>query len=128
MVIIILTTRLFLAKHPGVEEIIECEIDEGVINVSKKYLPSLAKGYDDPRVAVKIMDGAKFMEENQEAFDVIITDSSDRKSILFKIIVLKPILSISAVSLTDLLSQLLALLLFCLKLHFTMPCKFVAAS
>lgn len=41
-----------VAKHPGVEEIIECEIDEGVIKVSKKYLPSLAKGYDDPRVQV----------------------------------------------------------------------------
>ncbi|CAJ1969398.1 unnamed protein product [Cylindrotheca closterium] len=66
-----------VAKHPGVEEIIECEIDEGVINVSKKYLPSLAKGYDDPRVSVKIMDGAKFMDENQDSFDVIITDSSD---------------------------------------------------
>ena len=66
-----------VAKHPGVEEIVECEIDEGVINVSKKYLPSLAKGYDDPRVTVKVMDGAKFMEENQSAFDVIITDSSD---------------------------------------------------
>lgn len=68
-----------VAKHPGVEEIVECEIDEGVISVSKKYLPTLAKGYDDPRVSVQIMDGAKFLEENQETFDVIITDSSDRK-------------------------------------------------
>ena len=66
-----------VARHKGVEEIVECEIDEGVIKVSKKYLPSLAKGYDDPRVTVKIMDGAKFMEENQDSFDVIITDSSD---------------------------------------------------
>lgn len=60
------------------EEIVECEIDAGVISVAKKYFPSLAKGYDDPRVTVKVMDGAKFMEENQDSFDVIITDSSDR--------------------------------------------------
>jgi len=66
-----------VARHAGVEEIIECEIDEGVIIASKKWLPQLAKGYDDPRVSVKIMDGAKFMEENQDSFDVIITDSSD---------------------------------------------------
>lgn len=66
-----------VARHPGVEEIVICEIDEGVIDASKKYLPSLAKGYDDPRVTVHIMDGAKFMEENKESFDVIITDSSD---------------------------------------------------
>lgn len=66
-----------VARHPGVEEIVECEIDEGVITASKKWLPGLAKGYDDPRVSVKIMDGAKFMAENQDSFDVIITDSSD---------------------------------------------------
>ncbi|KAL3906484.1 MAG: hypothetical protein SGILL_009253, partial [Bacillariaceae sp.] len=66
-----------VARHAGVEEIVECEIDEGVITASKKYLPSLAKGYDDPRVSVKVMDGAKFLEENQDTFDVIITDSSD---------------------------------------------------
>ena len=66
-----------VARHPSVEEIVICELDQDVIDVSKKYLPSLAKGYDDPRVTVKIMDGAKFMDENQDSFDVIITDSSD---------------------------------------------------
>jgi spermidine synthase len=66
-----------IARHPGVEEIIICEIDKDVIEVSKKYLPNLAKGFDDPRVQVKIYDGAKFMAENKDSFDVIITDSSD---------------------------------------------------
>jgi spermidine synthase len=66
-----------VAKHKGVEEIVICEIDQGVIDVSKKYLPSLACGYDDPRVTVHVMDGAKFMDDNQDSFDVIITDSSD---------------------------------------------------
>lgn len=66
-----------VARHKGVEEIVECEIDEGVIIASKKHFPNLAKGYDDPRVTVKIMDGAKFLEEHEDSFDVIITDSSD---------------------------------------------------
>lgn len=66
-----------VARHPSVEEIVICEIDKDVIDVSKKYLPTLAKGYDDPRVKVHVMDGAKFMDENKDAFDVIITDSSD---------------------------------------------------
>jgi spermidine synthase len=66
-----------VARHACVEEIVECEIDEGVITVSKKYLPSLAQGYNDPRVIVKVMDGAQFLDENQDTFDVIITDSSD---------------------------------------------------
>mmetsp|Transcript_25706 Transcript_25706/g.38442 ORF Transcript_25706/g.38442 Transcript_25706/m.38442 type:complete len:301 (-) Transcript_25706:80-982(-) len=66
-----------VAKHDSVEEIVICEIDGEVIDVSKKYLPSLAVGYEDPRVTVKVMDGSIFMEENQDSFDVIITDSSD---------------------------------------------------
>jgi spermidine synthase len=66
-----------IARHPNIEEIIICEIDKDVIAVSKKYLPTLACGYDDPRVKVNIMDGAKFLEENKGAFDIIITDSSD---------------------------------------------------
>jgi spermidine synthase len=66
-----------VARHACVEEIVICEIDQGVIDVSKKHLPSLACGYDDPRVKVYVMDGAKFMDENRDSFDVIITDSSD---------------------------------------------------
>lgn len=66
-----------IARHDSVQEIVICEIDKDVIEVSKKYLPELAAGFDDPRVTVHIYDGAKFMQENKDAFDVIITDSSD---------------------------------------------------
>lgn len=66
-----------IARHEGVEEIVICELDQGVIDASKKYLPSLAKGFDDPRVTVRVMDGSVFMDQNQAYFDVIITDSSD---------------------------------------------------
>jgi len=66
-----------IARHPGVEEIVICELDQGVIDVSMKHLPSLAEGFDDERVQVHVMDGAVFMDANQDSFDVIITDSSD---------------------------------------------------
>lgn len=66
-----------VAKHPSVEEIVICEIDKDVIDAAKKYLPTLAIGYDDPRVTVRVMDGSKFLDENKDSFDVIITDSSD---------------------------------------------------
>ena len=48
-----------------------------VIEVSKEYLPTLAVGYKDPRVKVHVQDGAKFLVDHRESFDVIITDSSD---------------------------------------------------
>ncbi|XP_071840470.1 spermidine synthase-like [Apostichopus japonicus] len=63
-------------KH-DIEEVVMCEIDKKVIEVSKKYLPSLAVSFADPRLTVHIGDGFEFMKKNQEAFDVIITDSSD---------------------------------------------------
>ena len=72
-----LTISSQVCKHQGVKEVVICEIDEDVISYSKKYLPSLACGYDDPRVTIKVMDGAEFMRQNPGVFDVIITDSSD---------------------------------------------------
>ena len=45
--------------------------------MSKKFLPFMACGFDDPRVRVHIEDGNEFMKRNKNRFDVIITDSSD---------------------------------------------------
>jgi len=66
-----------VVKHPSVEQVVLCEIDEAVIRVSKQYLPEMAVGFNHPKVKVHVGDGFKFMEENTDAFDVIITDSSD---------------------------------------------------
>ncbi|KAJ1973928.1 putrescine aminopropyltransferase [Dimargaris verticillata] len=66
-----------VVKHESVEEVVQCEIDEVVITVSKKYLPTLAIGYEHPKVSVHIGDGVKFLANHSEEFDVIITDSSD---------------------------------------------------
>lgn len=68
-----------IARHDAsvVREIVLCELDPLVIQVSKQYLPTLAKGFDDPRVTVHVMDGNVFMHQNPGSFDVIITDSSD---------------------------------------------------
>lgn len=66
-------------KHPSVESITLCEIDERVVEVSKKYLPFMASSFSDPKVKVLIGDGYAYIRENKDAFDVIITDSSDPK-------------------------------------------------
>lgn len=66
-----------IARHPCVTEIVICELDADVMTVSKRYLPGMSVGFDDRRVTVNVMDGARFMDENKCAFDVIITDSSD---------------------------------------------------
>jgi len=64
-------------KHKSVEQVTICEIDEVVIEVARKFIPSMGKAFDDPRVNKVVGDGVKFMERYQNHFDVIITDSSD---------------------------------------------------
>jgi spermidine synthase len=61
----------------NVDEAHLCEIDEEVVNVSKKYLPKLASGFKDPRVKLFFEDGAQFVKKNKGVYDVIIVDSSD---------------------------------------------------
>jgi len=65
-------------RHPGIKQVTMVEIDETVIEISKKYLPNHAQGaFDDARFQLVISDGAQFVRETWEKFDVIITDSSD---------------------------------------------------
>lgn len=66
-----------IVKYEAIESVTLVEIDEAVIRVSKKFLPSLAVGFQHPKVQVVIGDGFEYLKENVGAFDVIITDSSD---------------------------------------------------
>lgn len=74
-----------VAKHPLVETIDQVEIDDRVVELSKKYLPFMAEGFNSPKLSLHIADGFKFMEEHVQYYDVIITDSSDPIGNLYKI-------------------------------------------
>lgn len=64
-------------KHPTVKEAVLCEIDEHVIRLSKKHLPKLASALDDHRVKIVCEDGAKYVKDHKDSFDIILVDSSD---------------------------------------------------
>lgn len=66
-----------LAKYGGLERIVLAELDQAVIDVSVQYLPDLTKGLKDPRVEIRVGDGAAYLSEQTAAFDVIIIDSTD---------------------------------------------------
>lgn len=66
-----------VVKHPLVEEVHQVEIDDRVVELSKKYLPSMACGFEDKKVKLTIGDGFEYMKNHKNEFDVIITDSSD---------------------------------------------------
>ena len=65
-------------KHRGVETVTQVEIDAGVVDFSKQYLPSICKNaYDDPRLELVIADGVDFVAGCAERYDVAIVDSTD---------------------------------------------------
>ena len=65
-------------KHRAVERLTMVEIDRGVVDMSREHLPSLSAGaFDNPRLNLVITDGAKYVAETADRFDVIIVDSTD---------------------------------------------------
>jgi spermidine synthase len=66
-----------ILKHTCVERVVLAEIDEDVITVSRKYLPSLADALDDPRVEFAIGDGAQYLADHPRTFDAVFSDSTD---------------------------------------------------
>eukprot|EP01084_Bolivina_argentea_P305675 528088_1 len=65
-------------KYSSVQKLIICDIDPDIINVSKKYLPSMYGVKDnDKRCEIVIQDAKKYIEEFKGEFDVIIMDICD---------------------------------------------------
>lgn len=65
-------------QHRGVEQATLVEIDPGVIDLCRKFLPSIGENvFDAPRARVVIADGAKYMAETEDKYDVVIVDSTD---------------------------------------------------
>jgi spermidine synthase len=66
-----------LVRYPGIEQIDLVEIDRQVVEVCKKFLPQTAGGLDDPRVSIHYEDGLKFVRTKDQAYDLIVVDSTD---------------------------------------------------
>lgn len=67
-----------ILRHRNVEKVTLVEIEADVIEFSRKWFPDVCRdAFDDPRVTITIADGAKFVHETDERFDVVIVDSTD---------------------------------------------------
>ncbi len=66
-----------LVKYPGIERIVLAELDGAVVDMSRRWFPEVAAGLDDPRVEIRIGDGAAYLASQDAAFDVVIIDSTD---------------------------------------------------
>jgi len=61
----------------GLRHIVNVEIDDQVVEVSKRFFPNLSSAFSDSRVKLLIQDGIKYVKNTEEKFDLIIIDSTD---------------------------------------------------
>lgn len=66
-------------RHPGVERVVQCDIDERVTRVCETHFPWVQAAAADPRAEILFADGIRYIEEHQSSFDLIVIDSTDPK-------------------------------------------------
>lgn len=65
-------------KHRDIQRVTMVELDAGVVELSRQYLPSIGgAAFDDPRTDLVIGDGLQFVAEGKGRYDLIIIDSTD---------------------------------------------------
>lgn len=71
------TLREVLA-HKTVKKAVMVDIDEEVVSLCRRFLPSWhQKAFDDPRAELHFADARRYLEESSDKFDVIIIDLVD---------------------------------------------------
>jgi spermidine synthase len=66
-----------LVKYPNLESVTLCEIDPLVISSCREHFPAISAGLSDPRVQVVCKDGAAYVSQFKEEFDLVLVDSTD---------------------------------------------------
>lgn len=64
-------------KYQSVEEVIVCDIDQEVEKMTRKYFPIFDASFKDARVRTVYQDGAQFIKNFKNYFDVIVMDTTD---------------------------------------------------
>jgi len=69
-------------RHPEVESVELCEIDEKVIEICREYFPKVASSYDDRRLHLHVGDGvARLRSLPAGSLDVVLVDGTDPNQI-----------------------------------------------
>lgn len=65
-------------KHRAVQTVTQVELDPDVVELSRKYLSQInASVFLDRRFHLHYADGATFVRDTEQAFDVVLVDSTD---------------------------------------------------
>jgi len=67
-----------MLRHKSLQRVDLVEIDNEVIETSKKFFPTMSSGFSDARLTVKAQDGIEFVKEAAaNTYDIIIIDGTD---------------------------------------------------
>jgi len=66
-----------LLRYPTVERVDLVEIDPMVVEVARKFFPTVSCALDDPRVNIRHEDGVEYVRRYEGEYDLIIVDSTD---------------------------------------------------
>jgi spermidine synthase len=66
-----------LLKHSSISSVTLVDIDEMVIERCKEFFPESKSALEDPRVDIVFADGAEYVKEASDAFDLVLLDSAD---------------------------------------------------
>ncbi len=65
-------------KHTTVERVVLVELDQDVIDMAKKHFSAVHREvFSNPKLDLRIMDGAAFVSSTEERFDLIYLDLTD---------------------------------------------------
>ena len=67
-----------LLKHQSLRHATMVEIDQGVVDFSKRHLRGICgDAFEDPRLELVIADGAAWVAATEQRYDLIVVDSTD---------------------------------------------------
>lgn len=66
-----------VVKHASVTHVDWVELDGAVVTAGREFFPEFAPAFRDPRVHLRVGDGAAFVRETDARYDVCIIDSTD---------------------------------------------------
>jgi len=67
-----------LLKHPSITRVVMAELDAEVVRMARTWFASVNRGaLDDPRLEIRIGDGADFVRSSSEKFDLVLMDLTD---------------------------------------------------
>lgn len=67
-----------------IESVTLVEIDRTIIDLSKKFFPSLANSFKDKRVKIVNQDGYTFLMNSKDNYDIMVLDTTDPRGIAEK--------------------------------------------